>query len=133
MIVGIDIDDTITACVPLFRILTKSVKDAGGEVHIISSRSDTPEVLRATKDELDCLKISYDYIFLLPDRVVAEKVCLHRELDWYQKFIWQKVQYCKDKKVSLYFDDEGKVIELFQKYAPEIQLLRVIKNSKGED
>ena len=125
---GLDIDDTITACQGLFSVMTEAVKQKGGQVHIISSRTDDPKVRRITEDELVDLGIRYDVLYLLPHSSEAMKTCPHKELDWYEKFIWQKVDYCKREKITIFFDDEKKVINLFQRFAPEIKVFKACKN-----
>ena len=118
--IGIDIDGTITAYPEFFSEFSSNIKKNKGLVHIISSRTDYPLVLRETKKELESLRISYDHIYLLPNITIAEKVCPHGDLDWYQKYIWQKVNFCVNRGIGIFFDDEDKVIELFNRYAPEI-------------
>jgi len=124
---GLDIDDTITACQGLFSLMTDAVKQKGGQVHIVSSRTDDPKVRQITQDELFSLNICYDELYLLPNSAQATKTCPHNELDWYEKFLWQKIDYCKQKGVTIFFDDEQKVIDLFHQYAPEIKVFRSCK------
>lgn len=50
--IGIDIDHTITAYPEVFAELAKAAKLGGGEVHIISSRSDDAPVREQTENEL---------------------------------------------------------------------------------
>lgn len=125
--IGLDIDDTITACQGLFSLMTEAVKQKGGQVHIVSSRTDDAEVRRITQEELLDLGIRYDELYLLPHSSHAMKTCPHKELDWYEKFLWQKVDYCKQKRITVFFDDEQKVIDLFHQFAPEIKVFRSCK------
>ena len=121
---GLDIDCTITACPRLFSLMTEAVKQNGGQVHIISGRTDDPEVMRITREELVSWKIRFDAVHLLPDNLQAERTCPHQELDWYQKYLWQKVDYCQRNGIAVVFDDDQKVIDLFLKYAPEIKVFK---------
>jgi hypothetical protein len=126
--IGLDIDDTITACQGLFSLMTEAVKQKGGQVYIISSRTDVQEVREETKEQLLDMRICFDELYLLPNSQQAMKTCPHKELDWYEKFLWQKVDYCKQKGITIFFDDEQKVIDLFHKYAPEVKVFRACKN-----
>jgi hypothetical protein len=120
--IGLDIDDTITKAPAFFKLLSKAVRKAGGKVHVISSRTAQPDVLAFTKEELQDHGIEYDSIYLLPSSAEAKAKCPHKDLDWYQQFIWQKIQYCLDRDIGVYFDDEVKVVELFNRLAPQVQV-----------
>jgi hypothetical protein len=125
MNVGIDIDDTITAIPELFKELTNSFKAKGHKIHIITSRTDEKEARIVTEKELSELGIVYNYLYFLPIYSVAKEACPHTELDWYQKYLWQKTDYCLKNDISIYFDDDIKVITLFNKYAPGIKVLQI--------
>jgi hypothetical protein len=81
--------------------------------------------MEATRKELNELGIVYDHLFLLSNQEEADRVCFVNGLDWYQRFIFQKTIYCKANHVDVYFDDETKVIELFKRFLPEIQVFQV--------
>jgi len=125
--IGLDIDDTITASPVFFSFLSHAVKSAGGSVYVVSTRSNTPEVAEETRKELAQHNILFDDLYLLPDAQAAAKECPFTRFDWYQKYIWQKAAFCQLHKVDVYFDDDHKVIDIFQEAAPEIQVLRVCK------
>lgn len=125
MNLGLDIDDTITKFPERFSRLSIEVKNLGGSVHIVSSRSDEDFVRTETKKELEKLGIQYDKLYLLPAMSIAEKICPHKELDWYQKYLWMKVKYCKENGIDNFYDDDEKVIALFKRYAPEIEVFKV--------
>jgi hypothetical protein len=125
--VAFDIDDTITANPAFFSLLSHSIKQAGGKVYIISSRTDIPEARTATYKELRELDIAFDDMVLIPNMDVAVKTCPVKGLNTYQKYIWQKIKYCTEWGISLYFDDEEAVVELFRQLAPEIQVFKVVK------
>lgn len=67
----------------------------------------------------------FDRLYLFPDG--EEVSCPHQELDWYQRSIWRKVAYCTEHGISIFFDDERAVIELFRRYAPKITVICVEK------
>lgn len=125
MNIGIDIDDTITALPEFFKELTVSFRAKGHKIHIVTSRTDNEEVRKVTKAELQELGIKSDYLYFLPSYSAAKEFCPHQELDWFQKYLWQKADYCLKKDISIYFDDDIKVVELFQKYSPEITVLQI--------
>jgi len=128
MNIGIDIDDTITALPEYFKELTNAFTQKGHKIHIVTSRTDNDVARESTRKELAELGIVYSALYFLPDSKVAGTVCTHKELDWYQKYLWQKVDYCIKNKITIYFDDDKKVVELFSKYAPKIKVLHIIKN-----
>jgi acid phosphatase class B len=132
MQIGIDIDDTITAIPEFFRELTASFVKKGHEVHIITSRTETEEARKETEKELKGLGIVYAYLYFLPPYSVAKEQCPHRELDWHEKYLNQKVEYCLKKGISIYYEDDGKVVGLFQKYAPDIRVLQVHGKQKQD-
>jgi hypothetical protein len=120
---GLDIDGVITACPEFFSSLSNRWVAAGRQVHIVSSRSDQMEARQATINELRALGIMYDRLYLLPSIEIAKQRCLHANLDWYQKYIWQKVEYCLKQGIGIFYDDDEKVVELFRLYAPGIQIV----------
>jgi len=84
IILGLDIDDTITKAPAFFALLTHAVKDGGGCVYIVSSRTAVPEAQRLTELELTRLGVAYDDLYLLPGPAEAKSRCPHQDLDWYQ-------------------------------------------------
>jgi hypothetical protein len=130
MIIGIDIDDTITAMPAFFKELTRSMNKNGHKVHIITSRTDIEEACRETIKELNKLGMVYDYLYFLPPYSVAKGTCPHNELDWHQKYLWQKVDYCLKNGISEYYDDDIKVIGLFRQYASEIKVSQIAAKKK---
>ncbi len=127
MKVCFDIDGTITAHPEFFSLLSHAVRRAGGEVYVVTSRTRTVETKRATREELRELGIEYDHLYILHDRSEAERICPFNNLDWYEKYIFQKTIYCKANRVDIYFDDEEKVISLFRQFLPEVQVFQVYR------
>lgn len=127
-----DIDDTITADPEFFSFLSRSVKNEGGRVYVVTSRTSTPEVREETRKELAQYNIVYDDLYLLPDAQTAAKECPYAGFDWYQKYLYQKVTFCEFHKVDIYFDDDDKVIEIFRETAPQIQVFKVCKRKDEE-
>ena len=127
MRIAIDIDDTITAMPGFFSILTRAVKEEGGSVVIMSSRTNQPEVVRTTAKELKEYGIQYDRLVLIEGIDTAAALCPHSELDWWNKYLWQKVHLCQQERIDLVIEDDEKVVALFRRYAPEVRVLRMIK------
>lgn len=123
--VGLDIDGTITAAPEYFSTLSRAWRDAGRQVQVISSRSDCLESRNETLKELRCLGIEFDELHLLRSPGEELAPCPHRNLDWFQVYLWQKVAIARLVGASIYFDDDDKVVWLFRRYAPEISIVHV--------
>ena len=125
MNIALDIDGTITKQPEFFAILSRGVRAAGGKVFIVTSRANSAGVRAETQKELKSYGIAYDELFIIPDAGRVQIPCPHTDLDWYQKYLWQKVAVCLEHDVAAVFEDDDKVIALFKKYAPDIQVFRV--------
>ena len=125
MNIGIDIDDTITAIPEFFKELTVCFVGKGHKVHIITSRTENDDARKVTENELKELGVNYDSLYFLPTYSVAKEQCPHKELDWYQKYLWQKADYCLKNDIMIYFEDDTKVIGIFSEYAPKIKVLQI--------
>ena len=118
-IVSFDIDDTITSHPILFSQLGEKLYLNNSKVVIISSRLNTPKIRKETEEELKGYGIRYDDLYLFESMDdMAE--CPYEELDWEQQYLYQKIHYAKQAHVSMHYDDDDRVLELFKKYAPEI-------------
>ena len=124
MNVALDIDGTITKKPQFYAILARGVRAAGGKVFVVTSRSNSSDVRKQTKRELDAYGIAFDDLIIIADAEGDRIACPHDDLDWYQKYLWQKVSVCLKHKVSIVFEDDPKVIELFRRFAPSIQVFR---------
>lgn len=116
--IGLDIDDTITAAPELFAEMSLVCRQAGGEVHIVTSRSDLART--ETIAELHQLGVVYDFLHFIGNMSGAKGKCPHTELDWYQCYLWQKVAYAVDHGLTQFVDDDPRVLALFESYAPHI-------------
>ena len=123
---GFDIDGTISTNPEFYSSLSKDTYIDGGSIVIISSRTENQDVRDTTIEQLNNWSISYDKLFLFKPFDDVKHLCPHDDLNWYQKYLWQKLYYCIREKVDCYHDDDIKVIELFESHAPSI----VIKNAK---
>jgi len=132
--IALDIDGTITAHPEFFSKLAKETLTAGGEVHIVTSRCDAESWVRSeTERQLRDLGMVWDALHFIPDIPVAKENCPHQELDWYNKHMWQKVDYCQKHGIEVFYDDDAKVAALFAKYAPEIEFHLVTDERETRD
>ena len=113
--IGLDMDGTITGYPEYFSALARSVRVTGNLVHVVSSRSPTGEA--ETRKELKELGLAYDYLYLLPDFGKKITRCPHRELAWYDQYLWQKLEYCAAHEIRVFYDDDPRVLSLFARYA----------------
>ncbi len=122
---GLDIDETITAAPELFAEISRTCRLNSGQVHIVTSRSALGRA--ETVDELTSYGVQFDSLFFLPEMSRANSDCPHKELDWFQRYLWQKVAYAKQNALMHFVDDDPKVLSLFNQFAPEI----VITSASG--
>ena len=126
MNIALDIDSTITRTPGFFSMLSRSVRQAGGKVYIVTSRSNADGVEDQTRKELAAYGIEFDDLVIIADSGGKEQItCPDEDLDWYKKYLWQKVRVCLDYNVRIVFEDDPKVISLFKEHAPDIQVFQV--------
>ena len=124
--IALDIDGTITSNPAFFALLSHSVHGDGGQVFVVTSRSNTAAVEKETRAELTAYEIAFDALYVIADRGSEQQIpCPHDDLDWYQQYLWQKVKFCTDHDVHIIFEDDDKVVTLFQRFAPDIQVFHV--------
>lgn len=117
MLLALDIDGTITADPEFFARVCCNVL-RGGKVHVVSSRS--PEARRETIAELAELGIEYSALHLTDSISHAQTFCPHKNLDWFQRHQWLKVDYSLANRITHFVDDDPRVLKLFSRYAPAI-------------
>ena len=124
MNVALDIDGTITRDPAFFALLSRAVRASGGKVIVVTSRADAPGVRETTRRELEDYGIEYDELVVIPEG--QNRIpCPHAGLDWYERYLWQKLQVCLDRDVDVAFEDDPKVIDLFRRFAPGIAVFHV--------
>lgn len=123
-LISLDIDDTITAYPEYFSKLSHQAYAQGGTVVIISSRMDTLEIRVETELDLAGYGIRYDALYLFKSMDDMPE-CPLDELDWQDQYLWQKVAYAEATGVAVHYDDDDKVLALFRKYAPEVEVVDV--------
>lgn len=121
MRLALDIDGTITGDPGFFVRISREVIERGGDVHVVSSRS--PESRSETLSELRQLGLQFTALHLIAGIESAQKLCPHRDLDWFQRYLWLKVDYALAHKITHFVDDDAKVLELLVRFAPTIKAI----------
>ncbi len=124
MRLALDIDGTITSAPGFFAGVCRNVL-RGGEVHIVSSRS--PEARQETISELAEMGIGYTALHLIAPVSAAQTLCPHRELDWFQRHLWLKVDYALTKGITHFVDDDRKVLALLARFAPSVTAIDFVE------
>ena len=127
MVIALDIDDTISTCSAFFSALSSAIGRAKGRVIIVTSRTNNAETRSETASQLRKWKITYEALHMLDSAECAAQTCPHSELDWYSKYLWQKVDICRREGVEVVYDDDPKVVALFKRFAPGIHVHQVIQ------
>jgi uncharacterized HAD superfamily protein len=96
MIVGFDIDGTITRHPPFFAFLADSLRQAGHRVLIITFREDRP----ATEADLKNWGIVYNKLI-----TSTLDSCLEHGVDEWKAFV------CRQEKVDIFFEDDPDVLK----------------------
>jgi hypothetical protein len=118
---GLDIDDTITADPSAFERLSTSVLAGGGRVVIITSRSE--QARSETLSELAVYGIRFNALYFLPSMDAGADSCPHTDLNWFDRYLWHKIRIAHECGVTHFIDDDQRVIDLFRRYAPEIEAI----------
>jgi uncharacterized HAD superfamily protein len=95
MIVGFDIDGTITRHPPFFAFLARSLRQAGHRVLIITFREDRP----ATEADLAAWGVSYNKLI-----TATLDSSLKHGVDKWKAFV------CRKEKVDIFFEDDPDVL-----------------------
>ena len=125
MVVGLDIDGTITAAPDFFRMVSDAVYKTDGRVIVVSARSNTSLSRTETAAELQRLGIRYSKLFLLPEggAMLGDPPT---ELGCLERYLWQKVHICESEGVEVFFDDDDTVVSLFAHYTTGIQVFQPV-------
>ena len=130
MKIGLDMDYTIMSHPGIFSLLSNAARDNGWEVHIVTTRPDTEFDRSRTLVDLKNSKVVYDHIHHLAKQEGEVDDCPHEGLSDYEKFVWQKAKYAKEAGLDYIFDDDPVVVEMFKRYAPEIQVMHVCRHNE---
>lgn len=123
MRLGLDIDNTISAYPKYYADLSRKVKERGGRVIIISSRSETPDVREITSNELNDWNIKFDKLYLFKSLDDVKHLCPYKNLGDYNTLLWQKLHHCIAESIEQYHDDDSVVIRLFKSYLPSVEVI----------
>jgi hypothetical protein len=127
MVIQIDIDGTIDRAPAFFQWITSSLKRDGHRVLIVTSRTHSPQNLRATANELAGLGIVYDSLILTPPPDSLNVRRIPRDMHPAHKLFINKLFAAEDNDVDAVFDDCGITADLFRRYLPEVQVFRVLE------
>ena len=125
MKIAIDVDGVVDAIPKFLSLITNLFDKKKIEVIILTSRSNTPEVIRETLKEIEFHKIQYDSYFFLPNTETRDPEEFPNDLSWFDKHIWQKAEFCRDNQVDIMFEDDEKTINHILKYSPNTRILQV--------
>jgi len=128
VIISLDIDDTITKNPEWFALLSGNTLFKGGQTIINTSRYETSSSRLETEEQLKSWNICYSELYMYKSYDEVEHLCPHKGLEWSQIYQWQKIHHCKIAGATRHYEDDDEVIELFQLYAPEIEIIDVKKN-----
>lgn len=124
MRIAIDIDGVVDTIPELLSFVSSKMPNTW--IVILTSRSPDSEVVAKSLEEIRKAKIKYDDYYFLPEVDSRCDKDFPKELDWFQKHIWQKAEYCKANNIDLMFEDCSKTIALIKKYSPMTTILRVM-------
>jgi len=123
MKIGLDIDGTIARNPQFFAELSDRTYAEGGTVVIITSRLDTGYTRIFTEGELRGWSIRYERLYMFEPYEDVEHLCPHENLDWYQKYLWQKVHHAVSEDLDVFYEDDHAIIDLFRDFVPEIEVI----------
>ena len=120
-VIGIDIDGTITLDPAFYASFTRDCWKRNIVVHVVSARPR--ESRTETEAELHEFDIVFDVLHFLPSMEEAITLCPHNEIDLFDRHSWMKIDYAVRQGLSLFVDDNVRVLRLFRTYAPEITIV----------
>lgn len=104
--IGIDIHGVATDAQEFFAAFTKTMVDAGHEVHIITG----PRVTEKLKQELKDLNLSFTHVFSITDHHLALGTPIEFDAKgnpFMEDYLWDrtKADYCQQMGIHLHIDD----------------------------
>ena len=136
-----DLDDTITRWPSFFSMLSESNCDSDSYNLIVSTRYEPvtsschQAVYNRELAEIKKLHVKYDKLVHAwwPFELAEKLFPCGGELDWLKCFIWHKVFYCRLHHIDIFYEDQQRNIELFRKYAPDIEVVHVQQNHEPSE
>jgi acid phosphatase class B len=103
--IGVDIHGVADEMQDFFQVLTKTLVDAGHEVHIITGPPMGPRL----KAEIERLGISFTHVFSITDHHLQKGTPVEWVGDnpYMDEYLWDKTkgEYCKSAGIQLHLDD----------------------------
>lgn len=104
--IGVDIHGVATDAQEFFAVFTKTMVDAGHEVHIITG----PRVTDKLKQELKDLNLSFTHVFSITDHHLALGTPIEFDAEgnpFMEDYLWDrtKADYCQQMGIHLHLDD----------------------------
>lgn len=118
LVLGLDVDGTISGNPGFFSELSVRCRASGGQVHIVTSRTELAR--HETALELTQWGIAYQHLHFIPPMSEAERLFPLPDLDWYGRYLYGKVAYAIEWKLTHFVDDDFKVRQLFEDHAPGV-------------
>jgi len=125
MKIAIDIDGVITRIPEFLALTSKALMKEGHHITILTSRTNSKESITKSIKEIKDAQVSFNDYYFLPETNTRSKTEFPSELNWFQQYIWQKAEYCKNNKIDIFFEDDPRTVALVLKYAPDTVCLRV--------
>lgn len=106
MKIGLDIHGVMDEVPELFAVLSKTLVEAGHEVHVITGPPDGPRI----REELARLGISFTHFFSIVDyhqSIGSEIITDAKGHHYVDDYLWDKTKgdYCLREKIDLHIDD----------------------------
>jgi len=112
--IGLDIHGVISRKPEMFAVFSRTLLDAGHEVHVI-----TGSALDHARKELADYGIEYSHLFSITDHHIlmgTEKTHLEEGRPCFSPRIWDKTkaEYCKEVGIHLHLDDSLEYAKYFR-------------------
>lgn len=127
MIVQLDLDGTLDAAPAFFAWLTAALRRDGHRVLVVTSRTTSPENLKATAAELKELGVVYDQLFLSPALDDLDSRRFPPGMYPAHRLYVYKLIAAEDHGVEVLFDDCSITTDLFRKHLPKVKVFRPLR------
>lgn len=124
MIIQIDIDGTIDHSPQFFSWLTSALRRDKHTILIVSSRTTSPENLKATAAELKAWGVVYDRLILSPTLNDLDSSRFPPGLHPAHRLYVGKLMAAEDYGTEILFDDCTITGDLFRKNLPRVKIFR---------
>ncbi len=125
MKIAIDIDGVIDRIPEFLSVITPYLVEKKHEITILTSRSNSPEIIEKSLAEIKEANVHFTNYFFLPEANTRADSDFPTTLNWFERHLWQKAEYCQKNKIDIFFEDDAKTISLVQKHSPQTVCLKV--------